>query len=160
MRACDVQGVKVLDNVFLGDPVDTFYQARREHGTIVALACHEPEESCFCKVFGIDAADPEADVAAWIIEGELFWKPLTEKGNALTEAVKELLADSDETKVEAEKKAIRDIIELLPYTHLSLEGWAQEEYMDRFNSPVWEKLYKSLSCLRNLYLRMSDLSVL
>lgn len=24
MRACDVQGVKVLDNVFLGDPVDTF----------------------------------------------------------------------------------------------------------------------------------------
>ena len=37
MRACDVQGVKVLDKVFLGDPVDTFYQARREHGTIVAL---------------------------------------------------------------------------------------------------------------------------
>ena len=71
MRACDVQGVKVLDKVFLGDPVDTFYQARREHGTIVALACHEPEESCFCKVFGIDAADPEADVAAWIIE---LWK--------------------------------------------------------------------------------------
>ena len=100
MRACDVQGVKVLDNVFLGDPVDTFYQARREHGTIVALACHEPEESCFCKVFGIDAADPEADVAAWIIEGELFWKPLTEKGNALTETVKELLADADETRVE------------------------------------------------------------
>ena len=147
MRACDVQGVKVLDNVFLGDPVDTFYQARREHGTIVALACHEPEESCFCKVFGIDAADPEADVAAWIIEGELFWKPLTEKGNALTEAVKELLADADETKVEEEKKAIRGIIELLPYTHLSLEGWAQEEYMDRFNSPVWEKLYKPcLAC--------------
>lgn len=147
MRACDVQGVKVLDKVFLGDPVDTFYQARREHGTIVALACHEPEESCFCKVFGIDAADPEADVAAWIIEGELFWKPLTEKGNALTEAVKELLADADETKVEEEKKAIRGIIELLPYTHLSLEGWAQEEYMDRFNSPVWEKLYKPcLAC--------------
>ncbi len=53
MKACDVQGVKVLDNVFLSDPVDTFYAARREHGTIVALACHEPEESCFCKVFGV-----------------------------------------------------------------------------------------------------------
>ena len=61
--------------------------------------------------------------------------------------MKELLADADETKVEGEKKAIRDIIELLPYTHLSLEGWAQEEYMDRFNSPVWEKLYKPcLAC--------------
>ena len=112
------RALKVLDNVFLGDPVDTFYQARREHGTIVALACHEPEESCFCKVFGIDAADPEADVAAGSFEGELFWKPLTEKGNALTEAVKELLADADETKVEEEKKAIRGIIELLPIIHI------------------------------------------
>ena len=49
MKACDIQGVKVLDNVFLSDPIDTFYAARRDHGTIVALACHEPEESCFCK---------------------------------------------------------------------------------------------------------------
>ena len=45
MKACDVKGVAVLDKVFLADPVDTFYAARREHGTIVALACHEPEES-------------------------------------------------------------------------------------------------------------------
>ena len=44
MKACDVQGVKVLDNVFLSDPVDTFYAARREHGTIVALLqCQLPE---------------------------------------------------------------------------------------------------------------------
>ena len=99
MKACDVQGVKVLDNVFLSDPVDTFYAARRKHGTIVALACHEPEESCFCKVFGIDCADPAADVATWMIEGELYWKPLTEKGEALTKAVAELLTDTDETKI-------------------------------------------------------------
>ena len=49
MRACDVQGLKVLDNVFLNDPVDSFYAARREHGTVVAIACHEPEETCFCR---------------------------------------------------------------------------------------------------------------
>ena len=142
-----IDGVKVLDNVFLSDPVDTFYAARREHGTIVALACHEPEESCFCKVFGIDCADPVADVAAWMIEGELYWKPLTEKGEALTKAVAELLNDADEAKVEEEKTAIRAIVEKLPYSNLSLEGWGQEDYMDRFNSPVWEELYKPcLAC--------------
>ena len=106
MKACDIQGVKVLDNVFLSDPIDTFYAARRNHGTIVALACHEPEESCFCKVFGIDCADPVADVATWMIEGELYWKPLTEKGEALTKAVAELLNDADEAKVEEEKAVI------------------------------------------------------
>ena len=72
MKACDVKGVEVLDKVFLADPVDTFYAARREHGTIVAMACHEPEESCFCKVFGTDAADPAADVAVWMVEGTLY----------------------------------------------------------------------------------------
>ena len=73
MRACDVRGVEVLDKVFLVDPLDTFYAARRDHGTIVALACHEPEETCFCKVFGIDAADPAGDVATSMIREELVW---------------------------------------------------------------------------------------
>ena len=148
MKACDVQGVKVLDNVFLSEPVDTFYAARREHGTIVAMACHEPEESCFCKVFGIDGANPDADVAVWMIEEELYWKALTEKGEALTESVKELLVeDSNIEKIEAAKNAIHAIIEKLPYSNLSLEGWNKEALEDRFDSPVWESLYKPcLAC--------------
>ena len=105
MKACDVKGVEVLDKVFLADPVDTFYAARRAHGTIVAMACHEPEETCFCKVFGIDCANPVADVATWMLEGELYWKALTEKGEALTEVVASLLIDADEAKVEAAKEA-------------------------------------------------------
>ena len=149
MKACDVQAVTVLDNVFLAEPVDTYYAARREHGTIVALACHEPEESCFCKVFGIDCAEPAADVAAWFVEGSLYWKALTEKGEALTEAVKELLADADkeEDKVEAEKEAIRAVVEKLPYSKLSLEGWNGDALTEKFNSELWEQLYKPcLAC--------------
>ena len=147
MKACDIQGVKVLDNVFLSDPVDSFYAARREHGTIVALACHEPEESCFCKVFGIDCADPVADVATWMIEGELYWKALTEKGEALTKAAADLLTEADQEKVEAEKTAVREIVEKLPYSNLSLEGWNGDALMEKFESPIWEELYKPcLAC--------------
>lgn len=149
MKACDVQAVTVLDNVFLAEPVDTYYSARREHGTIVALACHEPEESCFCKVFGIDCAEPAADVAAWFVEGSLYWKALTEKGEVLTEAVKELLADADkeEDKVEDEKEAIRAVVEKLPYSNLSLEGWNGDALTEKFNSELWEQLYKPcLAC--------------
>ena len=70
----------------------------------------------------------------------------TSKG-PLTNAVAELLNDADEAKVEEEKTAIRTIVEKLPYSNLSLEGWGQEDYMDRFNSPVWEELYKPcLAC--------------
>jgi len=148
MKACDIQGVKVLDNVFLSEPVDTYYAARRAHGIIVAMACHEPEESCFCKVFGLDAADPSAaDVATWMVDGELYWKALTEKGEALTASVKDLLTDADEAKVEAEKANIRAIVEKLPYSNLSLEGWGGDATDVKFKSPVWETLYKGcLAC--------------
>ena len=147
MKACDVKGVEVLDKVFLSEPVDTFYAARRAHGTIVALACHEPEETCFCKVFGIDCAEPVADVATWMVEGELYWKALTEKGEALTSAVASLLTETDEAKVEAEKTAIRAVVEKLPYSNLSLEGWNGDALTEKFDSPVWEELYKPcLAC--------------
>ena len=147
MKACDVKGVEVLDRVFLTDPVDTFYAARRAHGTIVAMACHEPEETCFCKVFGIDCAEPVADVATWMVDGELYWKALTEKGEALTETVKSLFVDADEAKVEEAKTAIRAIVEKLPYSNLSLEGWNGDVLTEKFNSKVWEELYKPcLAC--------------
>ena len=147
MKACDVKGVEVLDKVFLSEPVDTFYAARRAHGTIVVMACHEPEETCFCKVFGIDCAEPVADVATWMVEGELYWKALTEKGEALTAAVASCLTDAEETKVEEEKAAIRAIVEKLPYSDLSLEGWNGDALTEKFNSPVWEELYKPcLAC--------------
>ena len=147
MKACDIKGVDVLDKVFLSDPVDSFYAARREHGTIVALACNEPEESCFCKVFGIDCADPKADVATWIVGEDLYWNPLTEKGNALTEVVKDLLEETDDAKVKEEQEKIRAIVEELPYMNLSLDGWDGNALSEKFDSPLWDDLYKPcLAC--------------
>ena len=147
MKACDVRGIKVLDKVFLSEPVDSFYCARRKHGIIVSLACGQPEESCFCKVFGIDCAEPEGDVVTWMTEGYLYWKAATEKGEQLTALVAELLEDTDEAAVEAQKASIAAITQKLPYANLSLEGWNGEVLNEKFNSPIWEELYKPcLAC--------------
>ena len=67
IKGCDVRGIAVLDKVFLSEPVDSFYAARRANGTIVSLACTRPETSCFCKVFGIECAKPEGDVVTWLV---------------------------------------------------------------------------------------------
>ena len=147
IRGCDVRGIKVLDKVFLSEPQDSFYCARRKHGVIVSLACGQPEESCFCKVFGIDCAEPEGDVVTWLTQDYLYWKPVTEKGEALTAQVADLLEDTDSAQVDAQKEAIAKIVEKLPYANLSLEGWNGEALNEKFNSPLWETLYKPcLAC--------------
>ncbi|MBR5261011.1 MAG: 4Fe-4S ferredoxin, partial [Oscillospiraceae bacterium] len=122
IKGCDVRGIAVLDKVFMAEPIDNFYCARRKHGVIVSLACAQPEESCFCKVFGVDCAQPEGDVVTWIAGEYLYWKSMSEKGETLTAQIADLLEDTDDAMVEAQKESIAKIVEKLPYANLSLEG--------------------------------------
>ena len=147
IRGCDVKGLEVLDKVFLSEPVDSYYAARRQMGTIVSMACGRPETSCFCKVFGVDCAQPEGDVITWLAGQTLYWQPKTEKGEALTAQLSQLLESADEMAVENEKQRIRAIVEKLPYSNLSLSKWGAAAADKNFNSPVWEQLYSPcLAC--------------
>ena len=150
MKACDMQGIKVLDKVFLSEPVDTYYAARRAHGTIVAFACHHPESTCFCKAFDIDCANPNADVTVWVMGEELVLKPSSEKGVLFIDKIKDFLTETnaeDEKTVEEEIINIHEKADKLPYMNLSLEGWTPENLTEKFESPIWEELYKPcLAC--------------
>ena len=66
VRACDARSFAILDRVFLSEPQDTYYAARRAHGTVVTLACTRPEETCFCQAFGVDPVQPQGDTAGQI----------------------------------------------------------------------------------------------
>ena len=147
IRGCDVKALAVLDKVFLSDPVDSYYAARRQMGIIVSQACGRPDTSCFCKVFGVDCAEPEGDVVTWLVGEELYWQPKTEKGEALTAKLTNLLEKADDNAMEPVKDAIRVIVEKLPYSNLSLEKWGAEAADKNFDSPLWEQMYKPcLAC--------------
>ena len=147
MKACDVRGVAVLDKVFLSDPVDSYYAARREKGIIVSLACSRPAASCFCQTFGIDCAAPEGDVATWMAGEYLYWLPQSEKGEALTAELASLLEQTDDAAVAEEKASIAAICDRLPLKGLSLENWGAAAADKNFDSPLWEQLYKPcLAC--------------
>ena len=53
--------------------------------------------------------------------------------------------DEESAAVTAEQEAIREIIEKLPYSHLSLEGWDGNATKERFDDPRWKEL--SDACL-------------
>ena len=140
VRACDARSFELLDRVFLADPVDPFYAARREHGTVVTLACNEPEESCFCSNFDIDAANPMGDVTSWIKGDEIFFRANTEKGEKFVAS----LDDTNDT-VDELQDSIREIIKKLPLANLDFTGFDGEHLMEKFDDPQWKEL--SAGCL-------------
>ena len=145
VKACDFKALEVLDRVFLADPVDTYYQSRKEATTIVTLACSKPEEICFCSVFGIDATAPQGDVTTWMDENYLYWQANTEKGNALTEKVSALFVDGGEEEVKAQQEKTKEILAKLPFATLDLSRFKPENLNELFNAPEWESL--SEACL-------------
>lgn len=144
-RACDVRSFDILDRVFLGEPVDSFYAARRQHGIIVSLACTRPSETCFCKTFGINPAEPAGDVSMWKTETELYLTANSEKGQKLLDSLTAVTEDCDETAVAAQKDKINAIMEKLPLKDLSTEGFGGGKTAELFDRPEWDEL--SQSCL-------------
>jgi len=144
VRACDAKSFEILDKVFLAEPVDTYYQTRREHGLVITLACSRPAETCFCGTFGIDAANPAGDISCWIAGDVLYWQANTEKGKQFTDVL-DVLEDASEDAVEAEKEKIHAILDRLPLKSLTTEGFDEEHTLELWGSDKWASL--SESCL-------------
>lgn len=144
VRACDCRSFDILDSVFLSDPVDTFYQNRRQNGTVISLSCSRPSETCFCSAFGIDAANPAGDISCWMDDFFLYWRCNTEKGNILTEGIT-LLSQCDDSEIDAVQNKTREIMQKLPLNNLDFAVLKSEELLNLFNSDVWGEL--SESCL-------------
>ena len=145
VRACDAASFAILDRVFLAEPVDSFYKTRREHGIVITLACSRPEATCFCTLFGIDAANPGGDVASWIVNDEIFFEPVSEKGKAFLDSFKTMFSKADGKAVDAQKKETAAILEKLPLANVGTGNFKGENLKELFNSPAWAKL--SEACL-------------
>ena len=145
VRACDARSFTILDKVFLSEPVDSYYKNRRDHGTIITMACTKPSETCFCQTFGIDPTEPEGDVACWSDGENIFFKANNEKGQNFVESVSGLLEDGDTTKLDETKAKTKEIMSKLPLANLSTEAFGGETLMEHFKSEKWAEL--SESCL-------------
>ena len=145
VRGCDARSFTILHKVFLAEPVDTYYKSRREHGTIVYLACTHPEETCFCSTFGIDPAAPEGDARGWIEGDSLYLEALTEKGEKFLAAVADKTSECGDEAVRAQQEKTRDIAKKLPLHELNLTGFNGENMLKLFDSKKWGEL--SQACL-------------
>lgn len=145
VRACDARSFTILDKVFLAEPVDSYYKNRRDHGTVVTMACTRPAETCFCKTFGIDPTVPEGDAACFDDGENIFFLANNDKGQAFIDSIASLLEEGDAAKLcEVQEKA-RAIMDKLPLAKLSTENFGGDKLNEYFNSEKWADL--SEACL-------------
>ena len=145
VRGCDARAFKVLDNVFLKEPVDTYYQNRREHGIIISLACNRPAETCFCGTFDIDAANPDGDIVCYKTESALYLDAKTEKGQGLLAAVEAATEPAEASEIDAAKQQITERLNKLPLADLKSDAFGAGKTDTYFNAPEWKEL--SEACL-------------
>jgi sulfhydrogenase subunit beta (sulfur reductase) len=52
IRPCDLSAVRILDTFYLGKSRDRYYEARRTSTILIAIACNQPDPTCFCLGLG------------------------------------------------------------------------------------------------------------
>ncbi|MEA1962116.1 MAG: 4Fe-4S dicluster domain-containing protein [Bacillota bacterium] len=130
-RGCDIKGILAMDDVFLTKGYeDSFYKARRQNNTIIANACYESGPNCFCSSMEVNPTDPAgADVIIRDTGKEYVWETKTEKGEAVTAVIADLLEEKEVKLPEAK-----------PFKqNVDYDGVA-EKLKGMFEHPMWDKL--------------------
>ncbi len=130
-RACDAAAIERFDDVFLTRGYeDTLYKSRRENTVIIANACYEPGQNCFCTSMGINPTDPAAaDVIIRDTGDAYIWEALSSKGEKVTGTISGLL-ESREVKL-PELKSFNTIVDY---------NGVAEKLKNMFEHPIWDRL--------------------
>jgi sulfhydrogenase subunit beta (sulfur reductase) len=111
---CDIQGLKLLDEIYLDkDFNDIFYRERREKTILISTDCFEKQEHCHCTSYGIKPyATTDADMAAVQIDDLIILRVITQKGEGFIRQITRLQDVKDQSIISEIEKA-HDLAELL-----------------------------------------------
>lgn len=103
VRPCDVLSIDRLDDVFLTKGyIDEFYHAKRDALLIVAIACAQAGETCFCESMGGNPNEaPSADVLLREAGDAYVVTAQTPKGEEALAGWAQFTSEGDPTPAEA-----------------------------------------------------------
>ncbi len=144
VHPCDIHGLKILDMVFSGRYVDSYYFARRRRALIIGLDC-TPDELCFCRSTGTDFVDSGFDLFLSDIDDSYLVRVGTSIGDDMVTAADSLFREvekEDREKYKAKSIQRRESFQ----TEIQLQDFPG--IMDlEYESQVWEEVGEEcLSC--------------
>ncbi len=143
LHSCDINGLLLMDNVFMRDYEDPYYRARRESTLLVGVSCTS-SETCFCNAWGTDEVHWGFDIFLTDLGDRYFVSVQSVKGAELLDRHVESreITSEDTEEFQSVTAAFKDSFsETLDTSQLPLLLDA------KFNSPMWDELGdRCLSC--------------
>jgi len=138
VHSCDMQAIRVLDEVFLTHGyVDPYYKAKRENTVIVTMSCTKPDLACFCTSMGIDPLKAKgSDLRVYQDDQNLFLEAVSQKGEALLAAIRDKGEESSLPEMKIPTQTLQ----------ADTEGLT-EKLQQMFEHPFWAEIFeKCLGC--------------
>ncbi len=112
IRSCDARAIKLLDEIFLSDFVDPYYEDRRRELLLVGYSCNKVGEYCFCESVGINATGgDDVDVLVTDIGDKQIVEVISEKGEEIVSKLSGILSDAGEDEIRAKDELERSVKE-------------------------------------------------
>ncbi|MBU8891706.1 MAG: 4Fe-4S dicluster domain-containing protein [Bacteroidales bacterium] len=149
---CDIQGLKILDEIYLDkDYIDSLYKQKRDNTILISSSCFEIQEHCHCMTYGIKPYSKEiADISLSHVDQRIHLEVLSEKGVKFITELKNYasVSNSPETEIKdielkqskIEYQIINDNIGLPDYNKTG-------KIVEKANEEIWKKYSsKCVSC--------------
>lgn len=139
---CDIEGLKILDEIYLDkDFRDIFYEERRRNTILIAIDCFEKQEHCHCTSYGLKPwSDSGADLAVISIENRIVFRVITAKGKEFMDQFSLVHTLDDGKIVSAIEKAHADSERILQEANKGLPDYKSTgDLIKSAGKEIWEK---------------------
>lgn len=151
VKNCDLNALKILDNVYFGEEFgreykDPYYMEARKETILISSDCMDPDENCFCTLVQSKPFPEEGfDLNLSNIEEGFIIQVGSEKGEELIEAFRNLFSSVNKDMSKKREKNREKIFKLLEKINKKFKTTSsyRELVRDSYDSSVWKKYSES-----------------
>jgi ferredoxin len=97
LRPCDASAFNYLTEFFLKENPDSYFAARKEKTTLIAISCAKADDACFCTSVELNPGSTSGSDMLLTAMGEsVYVEMMTEKGKAAVEMAASLFTPGEE----------------------------------------------------------------
>jgi ferredoxin len=134
LRPCDARGLSISNKVFQNDRfTDPYWKGKFESAVRIGLACESPSPQCFCAAMGGSPYGTAGlDALAFVVDGDLGVRTLTDAGESLVKA-----SGAAEAQLGEKLAALEAAAAAAQGAKSDLSPIDERDLMDLFQDPQW-----------------------